>query len=257
MAIVEYTKEGRIAIFTINRPDVLNAISLQVWSELGEAMKDFRNDDNLWVGIVTGAGDRAFCAGADIRELLPYYKKNGQRIWAFPQTPTRFLDVWKPLIAAINGFCLGGGLELALGCDIRIASEKARLGVPEVTIGMMPADGGTQRLPRNIPRAKAAEMLLMGKQIDAQEAYRIGLVNTVVPHDKVMTTAREWAEAICKNSPPAVQSAKQAMLRGSEMPLEDGLRLEFMLTSYVTSTKDFTEGTSAFVEKRKANYKGK
>jgi enoyl-CoA hydratase/carnithine racemase len=256
MALLDYTKEGKIATFTINRPEAMNALNLEVNQLLHEAMLDFRDDDNLWVGIFTGAGDKAFCAGADIKELLPFLAKHGQDMWAFPTTHTK-LDMWKPLIAAINGFCLGGGLEIALGCDIRIAGEKARLGVPEVTLGLIPGDGGTQRLPRAVPRCKAAEMLLMGKMIDAQEAYRIGLVNTVVPPDQVMSTAKEWAETICKAGPLAVRAAKQAMLRGCEMPLNDGLRLEFMLNAYVTSTEDFTEGTSAFVEKRKPVYKGK
>ena len=257
MALLDYTKEGKIATFTINRPDAMNALNLQVTRELHEALIDFRDDENLWVGIFTGAGDKAFCAGADIKELLPFLAEHGQEIWAFPATHNRGMDLWKPLIAAINGFCLGGGLEIALGCDIRIAGEKARLGVPEVTLGLIPGDGGTQRLPRAIPRCKAAEMLLMGKMIDAQEAYRIGLVNTVVPPEEVMSTAREWAETICKAGPLAVRAAKQAMLRGCEMPLNDGLRLEFMLNAYVTSTEDFTEGTTAFVEKRKPVYKGK
>jgi enoyl-CoA hydratase/carnithine racemase len=257
MALLDYTKEGKIATFTINRPEALNALNLQVTRELHEALIDFRDDENLWVGIFTGAGDKAFCAGADIKELLPFLAEHGQEMWAFPATHNRGMDLWKPLIAAINGFCLGGGLEIALGCDIRIAGEKARLGVPEVTLGLIPGDGGTQRLPRAIPRCKAAEMLLMGKMIDAQEAYRIGLVNTVVPPEEVMSTAREWAESICKAGPLAVRAAKQAMLRGCEMPLNDGLRLEFMLNAYVTSTEDFTEGTTAFVEKRKPVYKGK
>ncbi|MFC1869880.1 enoyl-CoA hydratase/isomerase family protein [Chloroflexota bacterium] len=257
MADLDYTKEGKIAIFTINRPDALNALNLQVNRELHKAMKDFRDDDNLWVGIITGAGEKAFCAGADIKETLPFLKEHGQSMWSFPYTHTRGMDLWKPLIAAINGFCLGGGLEVALGCDIRIAGEKARLGLPEVTLGLIPGDGGTQRLPRAIPSCKAAELLLTGKIIDAQEAYRIGLVNIIVPPDQVMSTAKEWAETICKAGPLAVRAAKQAMIRGSEMPLEDGLRLEYMLNAYVTSTEDFAEGTTAFVEKRKPTYKAK
>ena len=257
MALLDYTKEGKIATFTINRPEAMNALNLQVTRELHEALIDFRDDENLWVGIFTGAGDKAFCAGAAIKGVLPCLAKDGQGMWAFAATHNRGMDLWKPLIAAINGFCLGGGLEIALGCDIRIAGEKARLGVPEVTLGLIPGDGGTQRLPRAIPRCKAAEMLLMGRLIDAQEAYRIGLVNTVVPPDQVMSTAKEWAETICKAGPLAVRAAKQAMLRGCEMPLNDGLRLEFMLNAYVTSTEDFTEGTTAFVEKRKPVYKGK
>jgi len=256
MALLDYTKEGKIGIFTINRPDAMNSLNIQVINELHEALADFRDDDNQWVGIITGAGDKSFCAGADIKELLPFLAKNGHKLWSFPTTHTRSLDLWKPLIAAINGFCLGGGLEVALGCDIRIAGEKSRIGVPEVTLGLMPGDGGTQRLPRAIPRCKAAEMLLMGKIIDAQEAYRIGLVNTVVPPEQVLPTAKEWANTICQAGPLAVRAVKQAMIRGCEMPLEDGLRLEFMINAYVTTTKDFKEGTSAFVEKRKPVYTG-
>jgi len=256
-SLLTYTKEGKVATFTINRPDAMNALNLQVVREMHDALVDFRDDPNLWVGIFTGAGDKAFCAGADIKELLPFLKQHGHEIWAFPTTHTRLMDLWKPLIAAINGFCLGGGLEVALGCDLRIAGEKARIGLPEVTLGLIPGDGGTQRLPRAVPKCKAAEMLLMGRMIDAQEAYRIGLVNTVVPVEKVMPTAKEWADAICKCGPLAVRAAKQAMLRGTDMSLEEGLRLEFMLNAYVTSTEDFTEGTTAFVEKRKPVYKGK
>jgi enoyl-CoA hydratase/carnithine racemase len=255
---IDYQKEGKIAIITINRPDVLNAMNLQVLREMHEAMADFRDDDGLWVSIITGAGDRAFCAGADIKEMLPFMKESlPQHPWAIPDTPIRGLELWKPLIAAINGLALGGGLELALACDLRIASEKARLGSPEINLGLIPGGGATQRLPRMIPSCKAAELLLMGKPIDAQEAYRIGLVNTVVPPEQVMSTAREWAETICQAGPLAVRAAKEAMIRGSSLTLEDGLRLENTLEAYVMSTEDFTEGTSAFVEKRKPDFKGK
>ncbi len=256
MALLEYTKEGKVATFSINRPDAMNALNLQVVKELSDAMLDFRDDDNLWVGILTGSGDKSFCAGADIKELLPYLKENSQKMWAFSPTHNK-MDMWKPLIAAVNGFCLGGGLELSLGCDVRIAGEKAKFGLPEVTLGLIPGDGGTQRLPRAINSAKAAEMLLMGTIIDAQEAYRVGLINIVVPVEEVMPTAQKWASTICKAGPLAVRAAKQAMLRGTEMTLQDGIRLEYMLNSYVTSTEDFTEGTTAFVEKRKPEYKGK
>jgi len=165
------------------------------------------------------------------------------------------MDIWKPLVAAINGYAFGGGLEIALACDIRIASDNARLGTPEVTLGLIPAWGGTQRLPRMIPWCKAAELVLMGKQIDAQEAYRIGLVNKVVPQGELMSTAREWAEAICQAGPLAVRAAKEAMVRGSDMSLNDGLRLENALVANIFSSEDFTEGTSAFLEKRKADFK--
>ena len=255
---IDYEKEGKIAIFTINRPEALNAINVQASRELHEAMIDFRDDPNLWVGIITGAGDKAFCAGADIKDMLPFMKEhlgNNQR--AMPATPMRGLELWKPLIAAINGIALGGGLELALACDLRIASEKARLGLPEVTLGLIPGWGGTQRLPRMVPWCKAAELLLTGRPIDAQEAYRIGLVNMVVPPEAVMPTAREWAEVICQAAPLAVRAAKEAMIRGSSLTLEDGLKLENALEAYVMSTEDYTEGTKAFLEKRKPAYKAK
>jgi enoyl-CoA hydratase/carnithine racemase len=254
---IDYKKEGRIAIFTINRPEAMNAMNIETLREFREAIMDFRDDDELWAGIVTGAGEKAFCGGADIKDTLPFMQKHSHDAWSFPTSIMRGLELWKPLIAAINGMALGGGLEIVLACDIRIAAENARLGTPEVTLGLIPGWGGTQRLPRAIPKCKAAELLLMGKLIDAQEAYRIGLVNKVVPQAEVMSTAREWAEAICKAAPLAVRSAKEAMLRGCDMTLEDGLRLENALVAYVMSTKDFAEGTKAFVEKRKPNYKAK
>ncbi len=254
---VDYVKEGRIAIFTINRPEAMNALSVEVARELHQAMSDFRDDPELWVGIVTGAGEKAFCGGADIKDTLPFMQAHRQDPWSFPPTIMRGFELWKPLIAAINGMALGGGLELALACDIRIVAENARLGTPEVNLGLIPGWGGTQRLPRMIPWCKAAEILLMGKLIDAQEAYRIGLVNKVVPQAEVMTTAKEWAEIICQAGPLAVRAAKEAMVRGYSMPLEDGLKLENSLIGYMMTTEDFTEGTTAFVEKRKPDYEAK
>jgi len=254
---LDYKKEGRVAIFTINCPQVLNAMNMEVIRELHEAMIDFRDDPELLVGIITGAGEKAFCVGADIEDTLPFMREHRDRPWAFPPTPMRGLELWKPLIVAINGIALGGGLEIALACDIRIASENARLGTPEVTLGLIPGWGGTQRLPRVIPWAKAAELILMGRPIDAQEAYRIGLVNKVVPLEQLMPTAREWAEIICRAGPLAVRAAKEAMIRGTSMSLEDGLRLENSLENYVLGTEDFTEGITAFVEKRKPAYRAK
>jgi len=254
---VSYEKEGRIAVFTINRPEAMNALNMETMRELRQVMTEFRDDPELWVGIITGAGEKAFCGGADIKDTLPFMKEHGRDPWAMPPSIMRGLEMWKPLVAAINGMALGGGLELALACDIRIAAETARLGTPEVTLGLIPGWGGTQRLPRVIPWCKAAELLLMGKLIDAQEAYRIGLVNKVVPQAEVMATAKEWAQIICKAGPLAVRAAKEAMIRGSAMTLEEGLRLENSLVASVMSTEDFAEGTGAFVEKRKPNYKAK
>ncbi len=254
---IDYEKEGRIAVFTINRPQALNAMNMEAVRELYETMVDFRADPDLWVGIITGSGEKAFCAGADIKDTLLFMKEHAGSPWEFPATPWRGLDLQKPLIAAINGLALGGGLEIALSCDIRIAAENARLGAPEVTLGIMPGWGGTQRLPRFIPWCKAAEMIFMGKPIDAQEAYRIGLVNKVVPPAELMSTAKEWAEVICQAGPLAVRAAKEAMIRGYSMSLEDGLRLESSLFGYLLETEDFSEGAKAFVEKRKPTYKAK
>jgi enoyl-CoA hydratase/carnithine racemase len=254
---IDYKKEGKIAIFTISRPEAMNAMNMAGIRELNEAMVDFRDDPELWVGIITGAGERAFCGGADIKDTLMFMKEHRQNQWAFPPSIMRGFELWKPLIAAINGMALGGGLEIALACDIRIAAETARLGTPEVNLGLIPGWGGTQRTPRMVPWCKAAEILLMGRIIDAQEAYRIGLVNKVVPQAEVMPTAKEWAQALCQAAPLAVRAAKEAMVRGYEMTLEDGLKLENALVAYVMGTEDFTEGTTAFVEKRKPVYKAK
>jgi enoyl-CoA hydratase/carnithine racemase len=252
---VDYRKEDRIAFITINRPRALNSIDVETWQSLNKAMEDFRDDPEAWVGIITGAGDRAFCAGADVRDTLPFMKERSH--WLWPAAPKYGLDLWKPLIAAINGLALGGGLEIALACDIRIASENARLGTPEVTLGLIPGWGATQRLPRVISWAKAAELLLTGKPVDAQEAYRIGLVNKVVPRDQLMSAAKEYADNICQAGPLGVRAAKQAMLRGYSLPLEDGLRLEGSFFDYLLTTEDYEEGTSAFIEKRKPDFKGR
>ncbi|MFC1900305.1 enoyl-CoA hydratase/isomerase family protein [Chloroflexota bacterium] len=254
---IDYVKEGKIAIFTINRPRVFNAIDLEMWRQFQDVMIDFRDDPDVWVGIITGAGEKAFTSGADIGETLSYMKDNRHRNWLWPSTPMYGMEIWKPLVAAINGITLGGGMEIILACDIRIASENAILGTPEVTLGLIPSWGGTQRIVRTLSWGRAAEMVLSGKQIDAQEAYRLGLVNKVVPQEELMTTAREWAEALCKPGPLAVRAAKQAMARGGDMSLNDGLRLENALIANLFSTGDSREGTSAFLEKRKPDFKGK
>jgi enoyl-CoA hydratase/carnithine racemase len=251
--LVVYEKRDRVATITINRPEAFNSINPEVYQELNNAMISFRDDPDVWVAIVTGTRQKAFSAGADIKEMLP---RLADKSLALAPGIMRGLNIWKPIIAAVNGLALGGGLELMLACDIRIAAENARFGTPEVSLGLIPGWGGTQRLPRMLPWCKAAELLLMGKPIDAQEAYRIGLINKVVPREELMSTAQDWASKICENGPLAVRAAKEAMIRGMNMSLDDGLRLEESFFAGLTATKDFKEGISAFAEKKKPQYKG-
>jgi enoyl-CoA hydratase/carnithine racemase len=252
-----YEKRGKVAYITINRPRALNAVDPETLKELSQALLDFRDDAERWVAILTGTGERAFCVGADIKDMLPVLGEIRNEWWRVPPTILRGLELWKPIIAAINGHALGGGLELALACDLRIAAEHATFGVPEVNLGIIPGWGGTQRLPRAIPAAKAAELLFFGQRIDAQEAYRIGLVNKVVPLPQLLPTAEEWAQRLCEIPPLAVRAAKEAMVRGVEMSLEEGLRLEAKLEDFLVATEDHREAKAAWLEKRKPVLKGK
>jgi E-phenylitaconyl-CoA hydratase len=254
---IDYKKEGKIAIFTLNRPEALNSIDPESLEQLSRALIDFKDDNELMVGIITGAGDRAFSVGADIKTMLPEIKKTIGQPSAGPPTIMRGLELWKPMIAAINGACLGGGLEIALACDLRIASENATFGLPEVTLGLIPGWGGTQRLPRVVPLANAAELLLTGRPIVALDALRIGLVNKVVPIEELMPTARQLAEILCRPAPLAARAAKQAMLQGTSLSLDDGLKLERILNDFLVTTEDFDEGCKAFAEKRRPTYKAK
>lgn len=252
-----YEKKGEIVYITLDRPKAMNALNPPTLKEFRDALLDFREDEEKKVLIITGTGNKAFCAGADIDTTIPFLRDLKGEWWRHPAILMRGLELWKPVIAAVNGYALGGGLELALACDIRLASENAVFGVPEVTLGLIPGWGGTQRLPRAVPRAIASQMLLMGKPINAQEAYRVGLVNKVVPVADLMAEAERWAADFCKLPPLAVKGAKEALLRGMEMPLEDGLRLEGKINDYLLNTEDVKEGTQAFLEKRKPIFKGK
>ena len=257
MADVEFTKEGRVGIFRINRPEKMGVLTVEAMRALTDAFVDFRDDDALWVGILTSTGDRTFSAGVDIDGYLDLVRRTPDRKWRRPTAIMRGLDIYKPLIAACNGLTIGGGLEMSLACDLMIASENARFGLPEVRIGLCPGRGGTVRLPRTIPRRLAAEMLFTGKIIDAQEAYRIGLVNKVVPLERLMDEARKMAETICESSPIAVRYAKELMARGRDLPIEEALKLEDDFQALVMGTADFQEGIAAFKAKRKPEWQGK
>ena len=256
---IVYEKEGRLALITINRPDRLNAIDALTSHELLTAFSDFRDDDDLWVAIITGAGDRAFSTGNDLVAMSQAQAGQGGR--DVPRAPfggiTREFECFKPIIAAINGYCLAGGLEIALCSDIRVAAEHAQFGVPEVTRAIIPAAGGTQRLPRMLPRGIALELLITGARFDAQWALRYGLVNYVVPADQVLPKARELAQKICENGPLAVRAAKESALRGIELSLEDGLKQEIEHARKVLGSEDAREGPLAFAQKRKPEYKGR
>jgi E-phenylitaconyl-CoA hydratase len=250
---VFYEKMGKIAKFTLNLKESQNRIDADTYRDLGSALIKFRDDPAVWVAIVTGTGE-VFSTGADHNSILiPWRNKTFQE----PEMITRGLDIWKPLIAAINGPARGGGVEIALACDIRIASENAYLQFPEVGRGLIPGLGGTQRLPRRISSAKAAEMILMGTPVNAEEAYRIGLVNAVVPLAQLLPTAEQWAAKICENGPLAVQKAKEAMIRGRNLSLADGLRLELAFFEEVLQSEDYEEGLRALKEQRKPEYKGR
>ena len=257
MAVIEYTKEGRIAIFTINRPEKMNVLNLEAMGQFTELLKEFRDDDNLWVAILTGTGEKVFSAGVDIKDFLPMIRNTPDRKWQRPTAIMRGMDLWKPMIAACNGLTIGGGLEMALACDIMIAAENASFGLPEVKVGICPGGGGTARLPRTIPRRLAAEMLFTGKTISAQEAHRIGLVNKVVPLGELLAEAKKMAATICEAAPLAVRCAKELLQRGMDVSLDEALRLEDDVQTYILGTKDCEEGFAAFAEKRKPQWKGK
>jgi len=254
---VDYIREGKIAVFTLNRPEALNAIDPQTAAELSQVLYAFKVDADLMVGIITGAGNKAFSVGADIETMLPRLREFRGQNTTGQLSLTDALISWKPMIAAINGAALGGGLEIALACDLRIASENAIFGMPEVSLGLIPGWGGTQRLPRIIPPAKAAELLLTAKPVSAAEAYRISLVNKVVPPSELMPAARAMAETICRRAPLAVRAAKQAMMQGIDVSLPDGLKLERELNDFLVGTEDFEEGCRANLEKRQPVFEGK
>ena len=255
-----YEKKGHIAYITINRPQALNSMNKAVWEGIIKAWEDVRDDINIWVAIVSAAGEKAFCAGQDLKEMGEWMSIPEAERPPFPipeVNPMKGLWVPKPFIAAINGICTGGGLEFAMACDLRIASDIARMGLAEVKQGLMAGNSGTQKLIRLVPFGIALEMLMTGDFIDAQTALRSGLVNKVVPQAELMQAAEELANRICAAAPVSVQGCKEAAYRGIEVPLAEGLKIEAEVMAKIGASEDAKEGPRAFGEKRKPEWKGK
>jgi enoyl-CoA hydratase len=251
---LKYEKRGSLAILTLNRPDALNCFTREMLIGMDAAFEDFQSDPDLRVAILTATGEKAFCAGMDLKEALPQIT-SGDEMGYEDHTKRPFSDVYKPIICAVNGLCVAGGLEFMLGTDLRIASEHATFGLTEVCWGIIPAGGSHVRLPQQIPWAIAMEMLVTGERISAQRAYEIGLINRVVPSDQVMTTALELAERICANGPLAVRTAKEIAVRALKQ--ETAFVLEKAIGARVFSSEDAKEGPRAFTEKRKPVFHGR
>ena len=254
---LQIAREGPLALITVNRPQVLNALNGQTLVELGQAAEDLQRAADVRVVIVTGAGEKAFVAGADISELAGLsaaqaqdHARHGQRVFDAIE------QMGKPVIAAINGFALGGGCELAMACTLRIAADTARLGQPEVNLGIQPGFAGTQRLSRLVGKGVALDLLLTGRHVSAEEALRIGLVNRVVPAADLLTVARALASELATKAPIAVRYIIDAVNRGSDVPFAEGAYLEASLFGLAFSTADMREGTRAFLDKRKPAFKG-
>ncbi len=255
--LVEVTREERLAVVTINHPPV-NALNKQVMDELERVFQELSEDETVGAVIVTGAGEKAFVAGADISEFPSLSSANGEKLSRRGQQIfQQIADFPAPVIAAVNGFALGGGLELALACDIRVVAENAKVGLPEVTLAIFPGYGGTQRLPRIIAQGKAKELIFTGEMIDAAEAYRIGIADHLAAPGEALARAKELAGKILKRGPVAVRLAKQAINQGLEQTLEEGLKMEAYLFGKLCDTEDQKEGARAFLEKRKPVFKGK
>jgi enoyl-CoA hydratase len=253
-----YEKNEGIATITLNRPEVLNAFSKELEGEVLQALEDIKNDENIRVVILTGAGEKAFSAGADIKAMKGMNALKARELSLRGEKVCTALENFeKPVIAAINGYALGGGLEVAMACDIRIASENARMGQTEINIGLIPGWGGTQRLTRLIGRTKAKELVFTGKMVDAKTAEQLGIVNMMVPADKFKETVRQFASELASKAPVALKVAKALINKGAEINLDAAIVLEREGFGVVASTEDLQEGVSAFTEKRKPTFKGK
>jgi enoyl-CoA hydratase/carnithine racemase len=248
-------RDGRVLTVVLNRPEVLNALHPPATAELTQVFDDFEADPELWVAVVTGAGERAFCAGNDLK-----YQAAGGRIElgakGFGGLTARW-DCVKPILAAVNGVAMGGGFEIALACDLIIASERAVFALPEPRVGLAALAGGIHRLPRQIGVKHAMGMLLTGRRVDAREGLRLGFVNEVVPHDELRAAARRWADTILECAPLSVRASKQAALAGLDLPLREAVERQYEGLRAMLRSEDFVEGPRAFAEKRKPGWKGK
>ena len=255
---IEFDLHDHIATITINRPERRNALDAEHYAALSRAWQRVRDDDEVRVAIVTGAGDRAFCAGADIKSFVGRDQRLSE-VWLTQKDAllNRGLEVWKPVIAAVNGAAVGGGVTLVLATDLRVAVEGAIFSLAEVKRGVIAANGGTQRVMRQLPYAIAMEMLLLGESIDAETAARWGLINRVVPRESLMDTARAMAERIKENAPLAVQAAKELAVRSQDMSLADGLRMEQLVNRILHQSEDTRTAKTAFAEKRKPEFRGR
>ncbi|MBU1206525.1 MAG: enoyl-CoA hydratase/isomerase family protein [Proteobacteria bacterium] len=253
-----YEVKDKVAYITINRPEVMNAMDAEVYAELSKAWIDVRDNPDVWVAIITGAGEKAFTAGADLKAFIPRTPEKAD-FWLTQKNMilNRGLEVWKPVIAAVNGYCLAGGVTLLFATDIRIAAEHAGFEISEVKRGILPGNGGTQRALRQIPYAIAMEMLLLGRRLTAQEALAYGLINKIVPLKELMPTAEQCARQLCANGPLALRAIKELAIRSQSLPLEHGLRLEESFQEFLRTTEDAKEGPRAFAEKRKPIYQAR
>jgi len=257
LANVRYEKKGSIAYVTVNRPKVLNALNTATWTDLRAAFEDAKADASVHGVVLTGAGDKAFIAGADISELAHVDAYEAEESSRFGQSVLDLIEnLGKPVMAAINGFALGGGCETAMACTIRIAAEHARFGQPEVKLGLLPGGGGTQRLPRLVGKGRALQLILTGETISAQEAYRIGLVNEVVPAASLIDRAETILKQIMANAPIAVKFSLEAANKGMDTSQAEGFALEASYFGICAATEDKKEGTSAFLEKRAPKFHG-
>jgi len=261
MASVEVTVDQHIATVLLNRPEAMNAVDPEMRALLHQTWERIKTDENIWVAIITGAGEKAFSTGSDLKKTMPIRESFARQALGTPIAGTGAMisgmETDKPLIAAVNGYAMGGGMELALACDIRICSQNAQFALSEVKVGSLPGSGGTQRLPRAVSLSNAMLMLLTGDRIDANEAYRIGLVSKVVPQAELMKTAREIAESIAANAPLSVRAVKRLVRQGLDMPLSQAIETERYVFGLLYNSEDRVEGRKAFAEKRKPNYKGK